>query len=80
MSLLSFRPESSVVVRAFDAETETVGRPPTRVQLLVDSSATGGALSTVRVTLGRDAEELYDTSFLQGSAWDAARAANVRAT
>jgi mannose-6-phosphate isomerase-like protein (cupin superfamily) len=44
----------AVIVRAHEAEV--VGRDPTRVQLLVDSSATGGALSTVRVTLGAGAD------------------------
>ncbi|NEB78571.1 cupin domain-containing protein [Streptomyces sp. SID14478] len=41
--------DSSVIVRATDAEV--VGRAPTTVRLLADSSATGGALSTQRVTL-----------------------------
>jgi len=39
----------SVVVRSADAEV--VGRAPTTVRLLADSGATGGALSTHRVTL-----------------------------
>lgn len=43
-----------MVVRG--AEAEWVGRDPTRVQLLADSSATGGALSTIRVTLGKEAD------------------------
>jgi mannose-6-phosphate isomerase-like protein (cupin superfamily) len=45
--------DRSLVVRA--ADTETVGRAPTKVRLLVDSNATGGALSTVRVTLEKGA-------------------------
>jgi mannose-6-phosphate isomerase-like protein (cupin superfamily) len=39
----------SVIVRSADAEV--VGRAPTTVRLLADASATGGALSTQRVTL-----------------------------
>ncbi|WP_037909037.1 cupin domain-containing protein [Actinacidiphila yeochonensis] len=47
----------SVIVRSADAEV--VGRAPTTVRLLADSSATGGALSTQRVTLldGADGAE-----------------------
>jgi mannose-6-phosphate isomerase-like protein (cupin superfamily) len=44
----------AVIVRAHQAEV--VGRDPTKVQLLVDSKATGGALSTVRVSLGAGAD------------------------
>jgi quercetin dioxygenase-like cupin family protein len=39
----------AVVVRG--AQAEVVGSPAAKVKLLADSSATGGALSTVRVTL-----------------------------
>ncbi|MEV6027675.1 cupin domain-containing protein [Streptomyces sp. NPDC052036] len=49
MSLFVPAFDSSVIVRAADAET--VGRAPTTVRLLADSSATGGALSAQRVTL-----------------------------
>jgi quercetin dioxygenase-like cupin family protein len=44
----------SVISRAADAEI--VGAPTAKVRLLVDSSATGGALSTVRVTLEKGAD------------------------
>lgn len=44
----------SVITRAADAEI--VGVSTAEVRLLVDSSATGGALSTVRVTLGKGAD------------------------
>jgi mannose-6-phosphate isomerase-like protein (cupin superfamily) len=54
MSLLLSSWDRSVVVRGEQAEV--VGRPPTQIQLLADSSATGGALSTVRITLGKDAD------------------------
>ena len=40
---------AAVLVRAADAEV--IGFPPQTVQLLADSSATGGRLSTQRVTL-----------------------------
>ena len=49
MSLIVPEFSESVVVRR--AEAETVGRAPTTVRLLADSSATGGALSSHRVTL-----------------------------
>ncbi|MFJ3338582.1 cupin domain-containing protein [Streptomyces sp. NPDC086766] len=49
MSLFVPKFDESVIVR--DAGAEVVGRAPTTVKLLADSSATGGALSTVRVTL-----------------------------
>ena len=54
MSLIASTFNRSVVVRAADAEV--VGRAAARVRLLADSSATGGALSTVQVTLARDAD------------------------
>ncbi|MFG3710375.1 cupin domain-containing protein [Micromonospora sp. NPDC047730] len=49
MSLITPEFDRSVVVR--DADAEVVGRAPTTIRLLADSSATGGALSTQRVTL-----------------------------
>ncbi|MFB7503782.1 cupin domain-containing protein [Streptomyces broussonetiae] len=54
MSLFVPRFDDTVVVR--DAEAEVVGRAPTTVKLLADSSASGGALSTVRVTLAEGAD------------------------
>src|SRR5436853_1516247 len=44
-----------VIVRGNEAETTGRGFPAT-VRLLADSSATGGVLSTVRVTLGEGAD------------------------
>ncbi|MFB7708083.1 cupin domain-containing protein [Streptomyces sp. NPDC056105] len=41
--------DESVIVRSADAET--IGGGPTTLRLLADSSSTGGALSTQRVTL-----------------------------
>jgi quercetin dioxygenase-like cupin family protein len=49
MSLFVPKFDSSVIVR--DAEAEVVGRAPSTIKLLADSGATGGALSTQRVTL-----------------------------
>lgn len=49
MSLFVPKFDSSVIVR--EAEAEVIGRAPTTVRLLADGSATGGALSTQRVTL-----------------------------
>jgi len=49
MSLILPTFGSSVLVR--EADAEVVGRAPTTVRLLADSSDTGGALSTQRVTL-----------------------------
>jgi hypothetical protein len=46
--------ERSAVVRA--AEAEVAGAPNVKVRLLADSSATGGALSTVRVSLEKGAD------------------------
>ncbi|WP_369392039.1 cupin domain-containing protein [Streptomyces sp. CG1] len=54
MSMFVPKFEESVIVRA--AEAEVVGRAPTTVRLLADSSATGGALSTQRVTLTQGAD------------------------
>ncbi|WP_028805283.1 cupin domain-containing protein [Streptomyces sp. 142MFCol3.1] len=54
MSLIVPTFDSTVIVR--EAEAEVVGRAPTTVRLLADSSATGGALSTQRVTLTSGAD------------------------
>ncbi|WP_416979531.1 cupin domain-containing protein [Streptomyces sp. T028] len=54
MSLFVPRFHETVIVR--DAEAEVIGGAPVGVKLLADSSATGGALSTVRVTLGEGAD------------------------
>ncbi|MFF7447017.1 MULTISPECIES: cupin domain-containing protein [unclassified Streptomyces] len=54
MSLFVPKFDESVIVR--DAEAETLGGAPVAVKLLADSSASGGALSTVRVTLGEGAD------------------------
>ncbi len=54
MSLFVPRFEDTVLVR--DAEAEVVGDAPVAVRLLADSSASGGTLSTVRVTLAEGAD------------------------
>ncbi|MHC3474101.1 cupin domain-containing protein [Streptomyces sp. 7R007] len=54
MSLFVPKFDETVLVR--DAEAEVVGGAPVAVKLLADSSATGGALSTVRVTLAEGAD------------------------
>ncbi|MEV5957973.1 cupin domain-containing protein [Streptomyces sp. NPDC051987] len=54
MSLFVPKFDESVIVR--EAGAEVVGGDPVGVRLLADSSATGGALSTVRVTLGEGAD------------------------
>ncbi|MFK0154480.1 cupin domain-containing protein [Streptomyces sp. NPDC090499] len=54
MSLFVPKFDESVIVR--EADAELVGGDPVGVRLLADSSATGGALSTVRVTLGEGAD------------------------
>jgi len=54
MSLVVPRLERSKIVRG--AAAEILGVPNVKVRLLADSSATGGALSTVRVTLERGAD------------------------
>ncbi|MEU5255044.1 cupin domain-containing protein [Streptomyces longwoodensis] len=54
MSLFVPRFDETVLVR--DAGAEVVGGDPVAVRLLADSSATGGALSTVRVTLAEGAD------------------------
>lgn len=54
MSLIVPDFTSSVIVRSADAEV--IGRAPTTVRLLADSSQTGGALSTQRVTLAGGAD------------------------
>ncbi|MCD9876610.1 cupin domain-containing protein [Streptomyces guryensis] len=54
MSLFVPKSDDSVIVR--EAEAEVVGGTPVGIRLLADSSATGGALSTVRVTLAEGAD------------------------
>jgi len=54
MSLIFPTHDHSVVVRAGNAEELSTATG--KVKLLVDSNATGGALSTVRVTLGKGAD------------------------
>jgi mannose-6-phosphate isomerase-like protein (cupin superfamily) len=54
MSFVIPKFDHSVITRGVDAEV--VGGSSAKVQLLVDSSATGGAHSTVRVTLGKGAD------------------------
>ncbi|MFI7503154.1 cupin domain-containing protein [Streptomyces sp. NPDC049687] len=54
MSLFVPKFDETVIVR--DAEAEVLGGAPVGVKLLADSSASGGALSTVRVTLGEGAD------------------------
>ncbi|MER6115686.1 cupin domain-containing protein [Streptomyces sp. NPDC001743] len=54
MSLVPPDFSSSVIVRSADAEV--VGGAPTTIRLLADSSETGGALSTQRVTLAGGAD------------------------
>src|SRR4051794_5575230 len=54
MSVVVPKFDQSVIVRA--AQAEVVGAPHARVRLLADSSATGGALSTVQVTLEKGAD------------------------
>ncbi|MEY9946510.1 cupin domain-containing protein [Kitasatospora sp. GAS1066B] len=54
MSLIVPDFTSSVLVRSADAEV--AGRVPTTIRLLADSSMTGGALSTQRVTLADGAD------------------------
>lgn len=53
MSLISSDFSEAVIVRG--AEAEVIGRAPTAVRLLADSSSTGGTLSTQRVTLSEGA-------------------------
>ncbi|MFF8729618.1 cupin domain-containing protein [Streptomyces sp. NPDC015171] len=54
MSLFVPEFDESVIVR--EAEAEVVGGAPVAVRLLADSSRTGGALSTQRVTLTAGAD------------------------
>ncbi|MEY9994500.1 mannose-6-phosphate isomerase-like protein (cupin superfamily) [Streptomyces sp. V4I8] len=54
MSLFVPKFDESVIVR--DGDAEVIGGDPVAVKLLADSSASGGALSTVRVTLGEGAD------------------------
>lgn len=53
MSIVLPNSNRSVVVRG--AAAEVVGAPTAKVKLLADSNATGGALSTVHVTLEKGA-------------------------
>jgi mannose-6-phosphate isomerase-like protein (cupin superfamily) len=53
MSLLTTDGRSAVLVR--EAEAEQLGAEPNLVRLYADASATGGALSSQRVTLGTGA-------------------------
>jgi quercetin dioxygenase-like cupin family protein len=46
--------EGSAIVRG--AEAEVVGAPNVKIKLLADSSATGGALSTVKISLEKGAD------------------------
>ncbi|MEV7404447.1 cupin domain-containing protein [Streptomyces sp. NPDC091267] len=54
MSLIVPDFDECVVVRSADAEV--IGRAPTTIRLLADSSSTGGALSTQRVSLTNGAD------------------------
>ncbi|MFF4762866.1 cupin domain-containing protein [Streptomyces sp. NPDC001292] len=54
MSLFVPKFDETVLVR--DAEAEVLGGDPVAVKLLADSSASGGALSTLRVTLAEGAD------------------------
>ncbi|MDL4772817.1 MULTISPECIES: cupin domain-containing protein [Thermomonosporaceae] len=54
MSLIAPDFDESVIVRS--AEAEVIGRAPTTIRLLADSSSTGGALSTQRVSLVNGAD------------------------
>ncbi|GLX51821.1 cupin [Streptomyces hygroscopicus subsp. hygroscopicus] len=54
MSLFVPRFEDTALVR--EAGAEVVGGDPVAVRLLADSSATGGALSSVRITLAAGAD------------------------
>lgn len=49
-------PEPGRAVHAHGHHAEVVGAASAKVKLLVDSSATGGALSTVEVSLAKDAD------------------------
>jgi mannose-6-phosphate isomerase-like protein (cupin superfamily) len=54
MSIVLTSFDRSVIVRG--ASAEVVGAPTAKVRLLADGSATGGALSTVQVTLEKGAD------------------------
>lgn len=54
MSIISPQFRDPVIVRG--ANVEVVGAPTAKVKLLADSSVTGGALSTVQVSLAKDAD------------------------
>ena len=87
MSIVFPKAGASIVVRGNEAEV--VGSPKVSVKLLADSNATGGALSTVQVSLAEGADgasphrhersaemlqELYDTYFLNSPEWEKAQA------
>jgi mannose-6-phosphate isomerase-like protein (cupin superfamily) len=81
MSIVFPKAGASVVVRGNEAEV--VGSPKAAVKLLADSNSTGGALSTVQVSLAegadgatphrheRSAEMFY---FLNSPEWESAQA------
>jgi mannose-6-phosphate isomerase-like protein (cupin superfamily) len=54
MSIIFRNPNRSIHVHSHEAEI--VDSTSAKVKLLVDSNATGGALSTVQVTLTKDAD------------------------
>jgi mannose-6-phosphate isomerase-like protein (cupin superfamily) len=54
MSVVIPRFDHPAIVRSMDAET--LGAPNVKITLLADSSATGGALSTVRIALEKGAD------------------------
>ncbi|WP_433243382.1 cupin domain-containing protein [Streptosporangium sp. CA-135522] len=54
MSLITPQSPQTAVIRSVDAEV--VLGPPATGRLLLDSSSTGGALSSVRMTLGEGAD------------------------
>ena len=54
MTIVFPRPGEALIVRGHEAEV--VGLPQASVKLLADSSSTGGALSTVQVSLGEGAD------------------------
>ena len=54
MSIVRPQFDHTKIVRG--TEAEVVGAPIAKVKLLADSSATGGALSTVQVTLAKNAD------------------------
>ena len=54
MSIVFPTPDRSVIVRS--ADVEVLAAPTAKIALLADSSQTGGALSTIRVTLATGAD------------------------